>query len=242
MARTIKQADYDARRSQILDTALRLVQTVGYEQMSIRDILDDLHISKGAFYHYFDSKQALLEALVDRLGQQGAQVLLPIVEDAELTAVEKLRRYFAASAQVKTLQKELIISLLRMWYADDNAIVRQKLTAAAYQITGRQVLEPIIRQGIREGAFTTRYPQQAARILVGIALTVSETLTGLLLSSHFDETAIRELETSLDAYFEAVERILGAPQGSLAVFGAHAFDDWLVMLQPEPAPEVNPGT
>jgi AcrR family transcriptional regulator len=32
-----------------------LVFTKGFEQMSIQDILDELHISKGAFYHYFDS-------------------------------------------------------------------------------------------------------------------------------------------------------------------------------------------
>jgi TetR/AcrR family transcriptional regulator, transcriptional repressor for nem operon len=241
MARTIKQAEYDARRSQILDAALRLVQTVGYEQMSIQNILDTLNISKGAFYHYFDSKQALLEALVDRMGQQGAQVLLPIVADPNLTAIEKLRRYFETSAQYKNMQKELILSLLRTWYTDDNAIVRHKLVAAAYQFTGRQVLEPIIRQGIGEGAFTTRYPAQTARIIVGIALTVSEALTGLLLSPRVDEGAVRELEIGLDAYLESVERILGAPQGSLSISAKDTFKDWLDFSQPETTPEANPG-
>ncbi len=241
MARTIKEAEYAAKRSEILDAALRLVQTVGYEQMSIQDILDALQISKGAFYHYFASKQSLLEALVDRMGQLGAQVLLPIVEDPHLTAIEKLHRYFETSAQYKNMQKELILSLLRMWYTDDNAVVRQKLETAAYQFTGRQVLEPIIRQGIREGAFTTRYPAQTARIIVGIALTVSEALTGLLLSPRVDEAAVRELEIGMDAYLESVERILGAPQGSLTIFGQDAFKDWLDFSQPETTPGANPG-
>jgi AcrR family transcriptional regulator len=241
MARTVKEAEYSARRSEILDAAQRLVQTVGYERMSIQDILDALRISKGAFYHYFASKQALLEALVDRMGQLGAQVLLPIVEDPDLTAIEKLRRYFETSAQYKTMQKELILSLLRMWYTDDNAVVRQKLEMAAYQFTGRQVLEPIIRQGIREGVFITRYPQQTARILIGIALTISEELTELLLTPQLDEAAIHELETGMDAYLESVERILGAPQGSLLIAGKDAFKDWLDFVQPETAPEVHEG-
>jgi hypothetical protein len=45
----------------------------------------------------------------------------------------------------------------------------------------------------------------------------------------------------MDAYFETVERILGAPQGSLKVIEADAFKDWLDSSQPETAPEANPG-
>ena len=63
MARKVKEEDYASRRNEILDAARTLVYTKGYEQMSIQDILDALKISKGAFYHYFDSKPALLEAL-----------------------------------------------------------------------------------------------------------------------------------------------------------------------------------
>ena len=61
MARSVNEKEYAVKRNEILDVAQRFVYTRGYEQMSIQDILDELHISKGAFYHYFDSKQALLE-------------------------------------------------------------------------------------------------------------------------------------------------------------------------------------
>ncbi len=63
MARIVKA--HAARRNEILDVAQRLIYTKGYEQMTIQDILSDLQISKGAFYHYFDSKQALLEAIIE---------------------------------------------------------------------------------------------------------------------------------------------------------------------------------
>ena len=67
MARIVKEPA--VRRNEILDAAQRLVYRKGYEQMTIQDILDDLHLSKGAFYHYFDSKQSLLEALIERMGR-----------------------------------------------------------------------------------------------------------------------------------------------------------------------------
>ena len=72
MARILKEEEYTVKRNEILDVAQRLIYTKGYEQMTIQDMLDDLQISKGAFYHYFDSKQAVLEALVERIGRRGA--------------------------------------------------------------------------------------------------------------------------------------------------------------------------
>ena len=67
MPRVVKEEDYAARRNEILDVARKLVYTRGYEQMSIQNILDALKISKGAFYHYFDSKQSLLDGLIERM-------------------------------------------------------------------------------------------------------------------------------------------------------------------------------
>ena len=51
MARMVNEAAYAARRNAILDAAERAVATKGYEQMAIADLLDELHISSGAFYH-----------------------------------------------------------------------------------------------------------------------------------------------------------------------------------------------
>jgi AcrR family transcriptional regulator len=231
MARILKEDQYNAKRNEILDYAMSLVYSRGYAQMTIQDILDGLHISRGALYHYFDSKQALLEALVERAGSAAAQAFLPIVQDPHLSAIEKFRRYFEASAQWKNAQKELILSLLATWYSEENVLIRQKMTAASLKGTPR-ILEPIIRQGIEEKAFTTRFPAQVAVIITGITLNLADTIIGLLLSPQPGPADFQELETALDAYFEAyfetTERILGAPAGSLKVFDAGVFKEWLV--------------
>ena len=61
MARTVNATVYAVRRDAFIDAAQRLIQAKGYEQMSIQDVLDELDASTGAFYHYFDSKAALLD-------------------------------------------------------------------------------------------------------------------------------------------------------------------------------------
>src|SRR5436305_13128121 len=94
MPRIVKEEEYAGKRNAILDAAQRLVQTKGYEQMTIQDLLDDLQISKGAFYHYFTSKQALLEALIERMEEVIEPLVAVIVHDSHLSALEKLRRLF----------------------------------------------------------------------------------------------------------------------------------------------------
>jgi TetR/AcrR family transcriptional regulator, transcriptional repressor for nem operon len=226
MARTIKEDEYNAKRNEILDIALKLVYSKGYEMMSIQDILDGLQISKGAFYHYFDSKQALLEALIERMGKEAAQNLMTIVQDTNLSALQKFRRYFELSVRWKTMQKDLFIDLLSVWYSDENAIVRQKLMAASLKQTPK-FFEPIIHQGIEEKVFTTCFPDQVAIIIAGIALNLADTIVDLWLSPGSDLPL--RLEMILDAYFDSIERILGAPTGSLKVFGADAFKDWFTV-------------
>src|SRR5256885_16974182 len=84
MARTVNAEVHTVRREAFVDAAERLMQTRGYEQMSVQDVLDDLGASRGAFYHYFDSKQALLEAVLDRMVDAGLGSVAPVVDDPTL--------------------------------------------------------------------------------------------------------------------------------------------------------------
>src|SRR3981189_498410 len=127
MARTVNAPLHSVRRDAFLDVAQRLVQTKGYEGMSVQDVLDDLEASKGAFYHYFDSKQALLEAVVDRFADGAMASVAPILNDPNLPAIKKLERLFAGIAGWKAERKDLVLAIIEVWNSDSNAIVREKL-------------------------------------------------------------------------------------------------------------------
>ena len=128
MTRSVKPEEYAEKRNAILDVAARFITTKGYEQMTTQDILEALQISRGAFYHYFESKQALLLALVERTGEQQAEKLLhPIISDHEMLAQDKLLRVFAVLNQYKQANLDLVFAFMRVWYADENALFRHKL-------------------------------------------------------------------------------------------------------------------
>jgi AcrR family transcriptional regulator len=226
MVRTVNEAAHAQRRNAILDAAQRAVITKGYEQMAIADILNGLQISSGAFYHYFDSKPALLLALVERMGDEIEQVVLPIVHDPEPGALEKLQRFFAALDQWKFAHKRLILAYLPVWYGDENAIVRNKL----YQARVKRLtpwLEEIIQQGAREGVFTTPYPDQAARIVISLLEDVGYASIELLLAEKLSPEDLLHLQRILLAITDALERLLGAPSGCLQPTSLEGLEQWM---------------
>jgi AcrR family transcriptional regulator len=226
MARKVKEEDYIIRRNEILDAARTLVYTKGYEQMSIQDLLDLLKISKGAFYHYFDSKQALLDGLVDRMLDQAEEVTRPIVDAPNLTAIEKMRRYLDTSGRWKLSQKAFMLDLMRVWHADANALLRQKQETAGIKRIA-PILTRIICQGIDEGVFTTSYPEQFGAMIVGLSRGVEVAMSELLLAEKPPPDALQKLEEIMGAYSESFERILGASPGSLPLGDIETLKAWL---------------
>ena len=232
MARTIKEPA--VRRSEIIAVAQRLIFTKGYEQMTIQDILDELHISKGAFYHYFHSKQALLEDLLEQLQVAAEQLVLPIVDDPQLPALEKLQRLLSTAGRWKVDQKTLMLAILRVWYADENVLVRQKQLAVGLQRVV-PLFAAIVRQGVAEGVFSTPYPDQAGEIVFSLGESLANALAGIILTeppapavsgSKPAPRPLERMQAIVCAYNDAFERVLGAPPGSIVLVEPQALRQW----------------
>src|ERR1700693_2740566 len=169
------------RRETVLDVAQRLVQTKGYEAMSVQDVLDELDASKGAFYHYFDSKQALLEAVVERFADDAIATLAPVLGDAARPALRTLEGIFAGIARWKAERKELVLAIIEVWNSDGNAIVREKLRRMT---VSRMVplLSMVVRQGIDEGVFTCGSPDETAMVFVSLMQGFQEVASDLFIA------------------------------------------------------------
>jgi AcrR family transcriptional regulator len=77
-------AQVDAKvdtRQRILDVALDLFTEQGYDGTSLRQIAEQLGITKAAIYYYFESKEDILMALHLRLHEFGRDALLLIGEE-----------------------------------------------------------------------------------------------------------------------------------------------------------------
>jgi AcrR family transcriptional regulator len=238
VARTVKPEEFAAKRREILNATQRLVLTKGYEQMSIQDILDEVRISSGAFHHYFDSRQALLEAFIEHIKQESGKPLLPIIHDPKLSAIEKLQGFFDTLNRLRIAHQADVVKLVHVWYTDDNAIIRLKVDEALLQQRA-PLLTEIVHQGIREGSFTTTYPGQAGEVIMSLLQSMGNTHARLLLLSlnqkneqdGNDARCIEQIVASHDAYMDAIERVLGAPPHSFSRADVEAANAWVAAMR-----------
>ena len=199
MARVVM--DPEVRRNEIIDVASELFNKKGYEQTAISDIVKKANVAQGTFYYYFESKDDVLNAIIERWITEIKKALEQIVENRKMNALQKFfnallengkisRKHQGMANYVHDKKNELFhLRLMR----------RTKLTVAPF-------LEKIIQQGIQEGTFHTQYPKEAAMAF----LAISDFL-GHELRSTQEETN-RQL---MYAIIDFTERILITEQGTV---------------------------
>ena len=234
--RAINTSRHAARRDEFIEAGQRLIQTRGYEQFSIEDLLSEVGASKGAFYHYFGSKQALLEAIVDRLVTNALVRVQSVVDDAGLAAIDKFRDYFRMIAQFKAEQRDFVLELMKVWYSDDNAVVREKLRHEQIHRVAPHIAA-IIRQGVREGTFALADPDQMARVVLALILDTGDEAGELFVGRQTGSIDFETVRRRFDTYQTALERLLGVAPGELAVIDQETLQVW---FGDEPAATNNP--
>jgi AcrR family transcriptional regulator len=233
VARTINVAEHAARRDAILDAAQRGIVSKGYERLTIQDILDDLQISKGAFYHYFDSKPEVIEALAERLVGDSERMLAQIIADRELSALDKLRRFFSEVIRWKSARQNLLVAMLSLWYAPENIAFGHKVDRAVARRLA-PLLTVLVQQGVDEQLFTTAYPEHAGTIIVALVQALQDAMARRLLAVASESPkapTVKEMITAHGAHIEAIERYLGISAGTLHRVDARTVNSWIVALR-----------
>ena len=191
------------RKAEILAAAEVLFTTKGYASSTVNEILMMLNIAKGTFYHYFASKEALMDAVIARYIDAEIAAALDVAEMPQLTALEKLFRILSGAGR----DREFCDRLERETQALGNADMQQR-TMASIVLRLSPILANIVRQGIREGTFNTEYPQECMEIL----LAASEFL---LHGSAFVWNSQQRLQKAR-ALACVAEKALGVAKGQLS--------------------------
>lgn len=154
--------------AKILDVALELFFTKGYDNTSIQDIIDNLGgLTKGAVYHHFKSKDEILSAALDRENQSLYRELKTIRDDARMTGLEKLQALFHAS--VNGAQLEIWSHIAPSTDPVKNSRLLGLQYESVFAETAPYYVRPIIEQGVRDGSIRTEHPKELSEVLVLLA-------------------------------------------------------------------------
>lgn len=101
-----KIVDHDQYRKELLDKSFNLFAEKGYASITMREIAQGLDVSTGTLYHYFPSKQALFEQLVEWLSHKDV-----LLASEELAEKETLRERIEALGQLLVREEGDMIKL-----------------------------------------------------------------------------------------------------------------------------------
>jgi AcrR family transcriptional regulator len=198
MVKTAKQRP--AKTREIVTIAETLFLEKGYTETTIDDILDKTGLSKGGFYHYFNSKEEVLSECINILMDDMLTALKPIIEDEQLTALQKLRLFMKKKAEFQHPRREFA-KHLSMLMKSDFTLYKYYLSLAQNYV---EPFTTIIEQGKKEGSFSVQYPRETADILIRAVTSFPQ--SALLGEYMQEEKKIQKYSNSLK---QVIARTLG---------------------------------
>lgn len=167
-------------RSRILQISQTLFSQNGYDATGVAEICQAAGVSKGAFYHHFPSKQAVFLTLLEGWLAVLDARMAPLLQGARSVPEGFLDAASVAGLVFKSAGGQLPM-FLEFWRESSHDPRVWQATIAPYRRYQEQFAE-LIRRGIQEGSLRPVDPQDAARVIVALAL-------GVILQGAFDPQA-----------------------------------------------------
>uniref|UniRef100_UPI00359F6719 TetR/AcrR family transcriptional regulator n=1 Tax=Streptococcus ferus TaxID=1345 RepID=UPI00359F6719 len=195
-----------SKKEQILDKALHLFLEKGFDKTSISDILDSLDIARGTLYYHFESKEAIMDAIIARQAQKVIQKVEKIVDDHSLPVYDKLFALFAAMNFSDLNGGQQMIDYLNqpqnaLFHEKNNQIIVEKISP---------LLAQVIEEGIQKTNFENPFPLYTTEMILILIIG--------FLDNHLADLSQEELLERMDSLLHNIERLLGAPEGALQTF------------------------
>lgn len=201
MPRTVKE--HDVRKKEIIDTSERLFLKYGYEETSIEHIINEVGIAKGTFYHYFQSKDDLLDELVEQYAEEVMGSIERIGEETKGNALERLIKVSAYFRNLAITKQKLNDYL----HEDRNLHLHHRMEKKVLPVMAGCYTK-LIEKGNEEGIFNVKHPYETAVSILGAANYLSE--------DHHEQLGRHIMQEDIDlAVVDLMERMLGIEEGKL---------------------------
>lgn len=168
----------------ILDTSEKLFLQKGYEKTSLQDIINETHLSKGAIYHHFTSKEDIFIKICHRIGEKTAFHLRKTRDDNTLNGRDKLNQIYMNA--LTNPRNHTMISIAP--YLIDNPKFLALQIKDIFEEVAPNYIQPILEQGIADGSIKAKHPKELAEAMM---LLTNVWINPILLPNDPEETKIR---------------------------------------------------
>jgi AcrR family transcriptional regulator len=162
-------------RARILEAAVKQFSVHGYNQASVDNICEQAGVSKGAFYHHFQTKQDVFLALLDGWLQTFDQAIEASKDRPVPETFQMMTEYFPYIFESASDNLPMFLEFLLQASREEKV---WQASIAPYRRYHKHFAS-LIKKGIAEGSFVEVDPNLAARLIISAAM-------GLLLQSLLD--------------------------------------------------------
>lgn len=161
----------DTTRKQLLDVALELFSEKGFQLTTVQEIVARAGVTKGAFYHHFESKQEVLLLLHNQFIDDELARFEPIIAQ-NLSAEETLHKIIVELVLSVEKHQSAVSVWLREWR---NLDPRQFAIVKPKRDTFEEIFTKVIVDGLASSEFRgVDEPRIAAFGIIGMCSWVHE--------------------------------------------------------------------
>jgi len=154
--------DPEERRKELIDTAEKLFLTNGYDQTAVSDIVKEVNLSQGAFYYYFESKEDVLVAILEKNITVMESALRQTADRTDLDEAVKLNAMFNQFISVTVSGKKIHNYI----HQKMNATLHKKLIKIRLSARIAQIMAEVISKGMEKGRFNVARPLETSYLLI----------------------------------------------------------------------------
>ena len=185
----------EKRKKELLNIAYDMFLTRGYENTHVDEIIEKAQIAKGTYYYYFQSKEQMLEEVIDMMIENETERASQIIR-MDIPVPQKI---VGIVASMKPTEEEQPVK---------NALFQPKNVLMHYKVRQKLIcvltplLSEVIGEGVKEGIFECENIPERVKMLLIIS------------DSTFNEGTFSEKDISV--FIDMTEKLLGAENGTLS--------------------------
>lgn len=192
-----KRLSAEKRKDMILNAACNLFAEKGYENTSTKQLAMAANCSEALLYKYFDSKQAIMDTLLQEwANSQNRKIKLEIIDNSALLTLRKHYETFVSLSKNNSAHTYVRDNLIKA--LNSTPYYRQK--AWDVYIEGsdmiRETIVPMICLGQEQGEIKKGDPTVMANIFVGYMVGARE-----ICSNFTDRFSPVSFDTLIDIIF-----------------------------------------
>jgi AcrR family transcriptional regulator len=201
----------DVRKSELIEAAEQLFREDGYKKTSVNDIVKKVGVAQGTFYYYFESKDDIMDAVINHYFDNYSRALQLLLSDEQLDPCQKIEMIANTTLGLHKYDCKLVEFL----HSEENLVTHQKYMLKSFE-TILPLITAIVEQGIEAGLFHVRYPQETVQMLLYAFGYLEESIA----LSPDDDLYFRKIGAAEDILVQ----VLGAEKGRLKLDPALAKD------------------